>query len=73
MESADDAYFRETSLLVAESQKMVADAWAANNRAARAAEETRKRIAESLEAIETSRKLAKIKPAMISGKVSHPA
>ena len=67
MESADDAYFRETSLLVAESQKMVADAWAANNRAARAAEETRKRIAESLELIEATKKVRKIKPAMVGG------
>ena len=64
MESADDAYFRETSLLVAESQKLVASAWAANYRAARAAEETRKRIAESLKLVEESKKLRTIKPAI---------
>ena len=67
MESADDAYFRETALLVAESQKMVAAAHAATHRAARAAEEIRKQIAESLELIEATKKVRKIKPAMVGG------
>ena len=66
MESADDGYFRETALLVAESQKMVAVAWAANHRAARVAAETRKRIAESLKLVEASKKLGKIKPAIVA-------
>ena len=64
MGNADDDYFRETALLVAESQKMVASAQAATRRAARSAEKTRKRIAESLELIEAAKKAKRIKPAM---------
>lgn len=57
----ESAAIRETALIVAESQRMVADAWEVNRRAARAAEETRKRIAESLELIEAAEKARRIK------------
>lgn len=65
MESAEDAYFRETALIVAESQRMVAAAREASHRAAIAAAETRKQIDESMALIEAAKKLPKIKPAMI--------
>ena len=65
MESAEDAYFRETALIVAESQRMVAAAREASHRAAIAAQLTRKQIDESMALIEAAKKLPKIKPAMI--------
>ena len=57
MGDADDLYFRETAHLVAESQKLVAEAWAESRRVALNVEETKKRIAESLELIKAAKKL----------------
>ena len=57
MGNADDLYFRETDHLVAESQKLVAEAWAESRRVALNVEETKKRIAESLKLLEAAKKL----------------
>ena len=57
MGNAEDLYFRETAHLVAESQKLVAGAWAESRRVALNVEETKKRIAESLKLIEAAKKL----------------
>ena len=57
MGNADDEYSREAAHLVAESQKVVAEAWAESRRVALNVEETKKRIAESLKLIEAAKKL----------------
>jgi len=57
MGNADDLYFRETAHLVAESQKLVAVAWAESRRVALNVEETKKRITESLKLLQAAKKL----------------